>query len=161
MEGLSICTGDEPGGRRVKCAFRELVDPIRDLISDLHWILDGVVVSNQVTSGPVEAPELDPEFAAFLVAQSRSLSLMRPGFIERFAPFITGDWDQIVGVRSPADFADGVTLDTDRIEAVGQIYFACTDAAFWEVYSPNDEIRARLLAAFPSSIRVSLDDKQY
>ena len=154
MQGLSICTGDEPRGRRVKCVFQELVHPIRDIVSELHWIIADVAF--RYPTGSVEALELEQAFAAFLAAESGSLLLMRPGFIERFAPFIVGDWDQIVGVKSALDFGDVVTLDKNRIEMVGQVYFACIDAAFWEVYSPDEEILARLLTHFPSSIRKSL-----
>jgi hypothetical protein len=72
----------------------------------------------------------------------------KPGFIQKFANFIHDDWCNIFGFTSPIDNLDNFikkywASKNDRNKFLSQtvdIYFVNIDAAFWEVYSKNENL---------------------
>ncbi len=166
MRGLRIVPVPEMVGRpgSIPYDFSQLVEPVADQINALWWAARGTVVfSAALRDGFPDDATLAALFDDSEVEKGSPIwerAWLRPGGLKALAPFIQGDWTDIVGVQEsfkPA-MAD-VKTDTRWLEAHAEVYFACVDAAFWAVFSSHPEILSLLRNRFPQSGDISLDDR--
>ena len=154
-------------------SFQDLLQPIEAPLRDLCWALQGTQVFVAEADG-VALPDEDALEAMFDLAPGLpaprepevalwDVAWLKPGCLERLAPLIVGDWTDIVGVLHPPAWSRASVRPDDNswLEQNASVYFACIDAAFWEVYAQDERILERLALAFPASEGRVLKDKDY
>ena len=166
MEALKIL-GREPAGtpdqRGVGYSFADLVQPIRDDIAGLCWALQGSQVFVAERGGVVlpNDDDLDAMFEIQLGVPAPpdpdvsvwDRAWLKPEHFLELVPLVVGDWTDIVGIPSPPACAraDVRPRDKDWLQHNARVYFACIDAAVWEVYAQERAILEKLAEAFPGS----------
>ncbi len=169
MRGLRIIpetgTMGRPGSS-IPYYFTELVEPIADRIAKLHWAATGsVVFSAQGRDDFPDDETFEGLFVESVTADDDSpiweRAWLKPGCLAPLAPFIDGDWTDIVGIQKPEDLSRAdVDVNDDRwLEANARVYFTCVDGAFWAVFSTETQILSSLRDRFPQSEDMVLDDR--
>jgi hypothetical protein len=176
MEGLKVVGTGRPDAP-TQCAsgysFAELFAPIQRDAHDLCWALRGSVVFVAAAKGVV-SPDDEVLDAMFEVSPGVpppphdyqpvwERGWLKPGYLDELAPLVTGDWTDIIGTSFPPAHArsDVYPGDKEWLERNARIYFACVDAAFWEIYAQDTGILRKLAALFPRSEPRMLRDKDY
>jgi hypothetical protein len=176
MKGLKIAGGRKrrtPHDCALGYSFRDLVEPIQASLSEFCWALQGTQVFVAEASGEtlphddvldamfelqpgVPAPQ-DVDTAVWEAAW------LKPGCLEKLAALVVGDWTDIVGVSYPPHWSRAAVRPDDNVWLAknASVYFACIDAAFWEVYAQDQGILETLMAVFPESEPRALKDKDY
>lgn len=162
MDGLIIRFPHGAGKMDGTFALLPIFEPFRAVVSPLYWVVNGVTYDGPAFADAVADDDDNDTFYrdrdGFLMAELGDIRLMRPGFLAWAAPYVGGDWDEILGVARPPASLDTGVLDRDRIDSEGEIYFSCVDAAFWSVFARDATLLDRLVERFPESYRVALQD---
>jgi hypothetical protein len=161
MEGLHINAESRPHfpDKRystIGYGFDELIKPIKGNIANLYWLLSNNVIFNHISvkSGKIFT-EYDNNYDELIIGESRYYKLACKDFIVKYAEFISPDYDEIFGFEEyPVIPKNEIT--TEVIEKKVKIYFRCTDAAFWEIFSNNTEIIEGIKMEFPKSWKCTL-----
>jgi hypothetical protein len=128
--------------------FFEIVNPIAHLITGLYWILDGLSLLHTASDGSTFDDNIQNRFDELIISERNHLIITEQDFILRYAKFILGDWDDLVGLRSLQDVNDTFTLTQEFIESKAVVYFRCIDAAYWEVYASDPKLLLTLQQSF-------------
>jgi hypothetical protein len=136
--------------------FHEYFEPLYPLLAGYPWLSEDLRFAPPPAwyDGPYD-PDLDRygsaqwnEFWSHLVAEDRGperRAVWAPGFLERYARFLSDDWCSIIGVPGPAS---GDLLEASRgimwpqaLDVVrADVAFVNVDAAYWEVFSSRADI---------------------
>jgi hypothetical protein len=152
MDGVRIIKKSVDRSSVVPCRrqrdyeFFELVKPIAHLISGLYWILEDADFRHVAPEGET-FDDFQYRYDELIIAERSHLRITSRDFILRYAKFISGDWDNLTGVRSlPAENAE--LTGREFIEQQAIVNFQCIDALYWEVYAPEPQILATLRENF-------------
>lgn len=146
-----------------KLQLEEIITPISDLINGFYWILNSVEFKNQASDGTYFI-DWEKNYDKLVVEQldSQFIRLVVPGFFPKYAKYVIGDWDMIVGVKDRISLKGLIKgIQNNWIEENGEIYLSCVDAAYWEIYGKNQELLMKIKKEFPNSIECFLDEKKY
>jgi hypothetical protein len=123
--------------RKKDYEFFEIVNPIAHLITGLYWILlEDVIVWHTASDGST-FDDFETRYDELIIFQRNYLRITEQDFILRYAKFIQGDWDNLIGILSLRDVNDTFTVTQEFIESKAVIHFRCIDAVYWEVYTPD------------------------
>jgi hypothetical protein len=136
--------------------FFEIIYPIAHLITGLYWILDNVIVWHTASDGST-FDDFQYRYDELIISERNHLRITEPDFILRYAKFIRGDWDNLIGLRSLQDANDAFTVMQEFIESKAVVYFRCIDAVYWEVYAPDPKLLLTLQQSFDCWELPSLD----
>jgi hypothetical protein len=144
---------------KVRLGIREIVDCLTPEISQLYCAAHGQFLE-LLASNDQESQTFDNEYAVFLLEEldSRELRLFRPGFLERFRDHLYGDWNSFYLLDVRSSFGSIQPWGND-LPAECKIFICCIDAAFWEVYSDDPGLLARLKERFNGAVGCLLQDK--
>jgi hypothetical protein len=142
--------------RKKDYEFFEIVNPIAHLITGLYWILDDASFLHMASDGST-FDDYQYRYDELIISERNHLRITEQDFILRYAKFIYGDWDNLIGLRSLQDANDAFTVTQEFIESKAVIYFRCIDAAYWEVYTPDPKLLLILQESFDFWEPCSLD----
>lgn len=111
-----------------------------------------------------ESQKLDSEYALFLLeelervgAEIRDLKLFRPGFLQRFRDHLFGDWNYFYLLEAKIPLST-VRPWTNKLPSGCKILICCVDAAYWEVFTDDPSLLARLKERFNGAAPCLLED---
>jgi hypothetical protein len=136
--------------------FFELVKPIAHLITGLYWILENADLQHLASDGTT-FDDFQHCYDELIISERRDVRIAERDFILRYAKFVGGDWDRLVGLRSPQNISDEFTVTTELIESKAVVYFKCIDALYWEAYAPDPQLLLTLQESFDFWEPCSLD----
>jgi len=177
MDGLHIFGKKSPEKHtnHIDYHFDELISPISHLITDYHWLLNQVIFNHVAYDGDT-FDDYENKYDKIIIQTEETfhIELTAKGFLNKYAKFIQGDWDAIYGLRNPINIKDLIkykrilwwnrkilNIDKTFIENNSEIYFSCVDAAYWEIYSKNEEILNIFAEKFPNHQRINLNNNKY
>jgi hypothetical protein len=146
-------------GLRVRCSFADLITPIAHLVAErYYWVLENVLFVHQSAAGRIFD---EIEYDEATLQESNQLRLMDKKFFPKAAEFVQGDWDSIYGLMEPIDLATFKGFGEGNLPEDVEIYFSCTDAAYWEVYAKDEATLCLVNEVFPAAEECSLGEKRY
>lgn len=158
MDGLRIIAEGRPNfpDKRystIGYGFDELVKPIAKFIGDLYWLLSDDVMFNHISPRTgKEFIELEQNYDDLIIGENSYYRLACKDFIINYAEFISADYDEIFGFNEYPSIPQN-EISTEHIEKEVKIFFRCTDAAFWEIFSSTTELLESIKMEFPKSIK--------
>jgi hypothetical protein len=153
LEGLRL--------RGYPATFADAIRPIQAELGGLYWLVHGTPVGGCGSRGE-PAPDWDEVFAWFLIEEDerRDLRLFAPGFATRYAPYIWGEENEVIGLRSPIRLSrvpPGFPADCDDfIREHAAIELACVGGTHWRMFTPDDRWCAAFTAVFPAAERCGM-----
>jgi hypothetical protein len=141
-----------PIKRKRDYEFFEIVKPIAHLITGLYWILEDAYLRHVASDGTT-FDDFQHRYDELIISERNHARIAERDFILRYAKFIGGDWDRIVGLRSSQD----MNITQELIESKAVVYFKCIDAIFWEAYAPDPQLLLTLQESFDYCEPCTLD----
>ena len=154
MKGLQVIAEQQqdlqPGEAHWSIGYRfdQLVEPVLEFVSDCYWLINSRTI---FLDSPDDTHAPEPTISKVIIEQTSHYILAEPRFITEFSNLFIPDWTNFFGVPERIDLHT-VQITPAFLESTFLIFFRCVDAAFWEVYSPKDEILQWIAGAFPKSI---------
>jgi hypothetical protein len=131
----------------------DLAALLAPFITRLYWVLDDVI-PNHVAADGSTFDDYQNRNNELIIWTEGHLRLAARDFIPHYAKFIHGDWDRIVGVRTPYPPHVVTAWETSTVPQEAVVLFACIDACYWEVYSPDAALLERLERKCAAWVRV-------
>jgi hypothetical protein len=149
LEGLRL--------RGYPATFADAIRPIQAELGGLYWLIHGTPVGGCGSRGE-PAPDWEVVFVNYLIEEDerRGLRLFAPGFATRYAPYIWGEGNEVVGLRHPIRLAHvpaSFPADEDFIEAHAAIALTCVGGAYWRMFTPIDRWCSAFTSTFPAAER--------
>lgn len=145
-------------GLRVRTSFANLIAPIARLVQRYYWVLEDVMFVHQSAAGRIFD---EIEYDEATLQERNQLRLMDKKFLSKAAEFVQGDWDSIYGLTEPIDLATFKGFGEGNLPEDVEVYFSCTDAAYWELYAKDEATLCLVKEAFPDAEECLLSEKQY
>jgi hypothetical protein len=144
-------------GLRIRDKFSALLAPIAQHVSEYFWALDAVTFAHQGAGGRLFD---ERKYNDAILQWGRPLVLMDKHSLLDFAEFIQGDWDAIYGLSEPVELAALRDCSYDSLPEAIEVFFPCTDTAYWEVYARDEELLRLMKRAYPEAGECSLEEKR-
>jgi hypothetical protein len=160
MQGVRInnLSQENPAKRVLDYDFSMIIDATRERIGGLYWVLDDVNFVHVARDGS-EFVEYQNDYAKLIIEDNGLCKLSMVDFTLKYAKFVRGDNDRIIGIRSVEIFRGAAEFGVGFVETSAVVLFSCVDALFWEVYSIEESLLSDIRSRFRNSEPCVLSDR--
>lgn len=154
--------------------FSVLFRALLPSLDDYAWLIDRESVGQiPCIPGPAASPldrdtvDLDALFDACAQYRDGFALVRAPGFMKRFARYVTDDWNNFYGFRPPADaLPDLAALSACDLEAVPSfagidVFFRNWDGVYWALFTPHAELLDAVRSDWAGEPRVTIVDTSW